>query len=70
MLINSNNAEVQLKTNETSESLIRRFKKKVYKSGCLEKYKEKMYFVKKSDKKRMEKKRTIFLEKKKKNDNK
>ena len=41
MLINSNNAEVQLKTNETSESLIRRFKKKVYKSGCLEKYKEK-----------------------------
>jgi len=53
----TNNAEVKLKEGESVEHLIKRFRKKVSKSGCLQKYKENMFFIKKSDKKRQYKKR-------------
>lgn len=56
----TNNAEVRLKEGESLERLIKRFRKKVSKSGCLQKYKEKMFFEKKSDKKRKYKKQKNY----------
>jgi len=47
--------EVEARKNENPHSLIRRFSKKIKDSGILEEYKERMYFVKPSDKKRKEK---------------
>lgn len=47
--------EVKARKNENPHNLIRRFSKKIKDSGILEEYKERMYFVKPSDKKRKEK---------------
>ena len=47
--------EVEARKNENPHNLIRRFSKKIKDSGILEEYKERMYFVKPSDKKRKEK---------------
>jgi|TARA_R110000765_G_scaffold143492_2_gene245128 small subunit ribosomal protein S21 len=50
------NAEVFLRTGETTEKLIRRFGKKVRKERIIEEYRDRMYYEKPSDKKRKKKK--------------
>ena len=50
------NAEVFLRTGETTEKLIRRFSKKVRKERIIEEYRDRMYYEKPSDKKRKKKK--------------
>lgn len=55
------NAEIVPYPDEPIEKVIKRFKKKVFKSKCLEICKEKMRYTKKSDKKRMERKERDFL---------
>jgi len=47
--------EIVPRRNESFEKTVRRFSRKVKKEGIIEKYKEKMYYVKKSDKRRREK---------------
>jgi len=49
------NVEVSLKRGETPERMIKRFVKKVKKEGILEQYRERMYYTKKSEKRRREK---------------
>ena len=44
--------EVTPKKGESIERLIKRFSRKVKKEGVLEKYRESLYYVKKSDRKR------------------
>ena len=51
------NVEVELRERESTERLIRRFIKKVKKEGVLEEYRDRRYFKKKSDVKRLEKRR-------------
>ena len=50
------NAEVFLRTGETTDKLIRRFSKKVRKERIIEEYRDRMYYEKPSDKKRKKKK--------------
>lgn len=59
------NLEVTLNPGESFEKLLKRFKKKVYKDGILEEFKERMYFTKKSDLKRLKRKKSKFLQQKK-----
>ena len=49
------NMEVALRDGETSDRLIRRFIKKMKKSSILDEYRERLYYVKPSDKKRRKK---------------
>lgn len=58
------NVEVKLKKGESVERLIKRFKKKVTKEKILEQCKDKMFFTKKSDRKRLERKKAKYYQKK------
>ncbi len=52
-------ARVELRSNETPEQLLRRFKKEVMKSKVLSDVRRKRWFVSKSELKRIEKKKAI-----------
>ena len=49
------NVEVTLRRNEHPERMIKRFTRKVKKSGILDDYRERMYYTKKSVKRRKQK---------------
>jgi len=51
--------QVNLRPNETQDQLLKRFKKKVMKSGLLTSLRNKRWFVSKSETRRMEKKKAI-----------
>jgi len=51
------NVEVELRERESIERLIRRFIKKVKKEGILEEYNDRQFYKKKSDLKRIKKRR-------------
>ena len=50
---------VNLRPNESQEQLLKRFRKKVAKSGILSTVRRKRWFVSKSEQRRMEKKKAI-----------
>ena len=50
---------VVLRSNESQESLLKRFRKKIVKSGILSSIRDKRWFVSKSETRRMEKKKAI-----------
>ena len=52
-------ATVTLRQNESQDSLLKRFRKKVVKSGVLSTVRRKRWFVSKSETRRMEKKKAI-----------
>ena len=52
-------AKVQLRSNESQEQLLRRFRKKVAKSGVLSTVRRKRWFVSKSELRRIQKKKAI-----------
>ena len=56
---------VTLRSNESQDNLLRRFRKKVIKSGVLSTIRDKRWFVSKSEQRRMEKKKAIRRMKKK-----
>ena len=51
--------QVNLRPNESQDQLLKRFKKKVMKSGLLTALRNKRWFVSKSETRRMEKKKAI-----------
>ena len=50
---------VRLRSNETQEQLLRRFRKKVAKSGVLSTVRRKRWFVSKSELRRIQKKKAV-----------
>ena len=52
-------ASVNLRQNESQDSLLKRFRKKVVKSGVLSTVRRKRWFVSKSEKRRMDKKKAV-----------
>jgi len=50
---------VNLRNNESQDSLLKRFRKKVVRSGVLSTVRRKRWFVSKSEQRRMEKKKAI-----------
>jgi len=52
-------ATVRLREKETSEQLLRRFRKKVTRSGVLGQVRRKRFFTSKSEQRRIEKKKAI-----------
>jgi small subunit ribosomal protein S21 len=52
-------ATVVLRPNESQDQLLKRFRKKVAKSGILSTVRRKRWFVSKSEQRRMEKKKAI-----------
>jgi small subunit ribosomal protein S21 len=50
---------VNLRNNESQDSLLKRFRKKVDRSGVLSTVRRKRWFVSKSEQRRMEKKKAI-----------
>ena len=50
---------VQLRSNESQEALLRRFRKKVAKSGVLSTVRRKRWFVSKSELRRIQKKKAV-----------
>ncbi|MCE9644356.1 MAG: 30S ribosomal protein S21 [Chloroflexi bacterium] len=50
---------VNLRSGESQDSLLKRFRKKVVKSGVLSTIRNKRWFVSKSEQRRMEKKKAI-----------
>jgi small subunit ribosomal protein S21 len=52
-------ASVNLRNGESQDSLLRRFRKKIVKSGILSTIRDKRWFVSKSETRRMEKKKAI-----------
>lgn len=50
---------VNLRSNESQDNLLRRFRKKVVKSGILSTVRRKRWFISKSEERRMEKKKAI-----------
>ncbi len=52
-------ATVNLRSGESQDSLLKRFRKKVVKSGILSTVRNKRWFVSKSETRRMEKKKAI-----------
>ena len=50
---------VNLRNNESQDSLLKRFRKKVVRSGVLSTERRKRWFVSKSEQRRMEKKKAI-----------
>jgi len=52
-------ATVQLRPNESQEQLLKRFRKKVAKSGVLSTVRRKRWFVSKSELRRIQKKKAI-----------
>ena len=56
---------VELKPNESQQNLLKRFHRKVTRSGILRDVRRKRWFVSKSELKRMEKKKAIRRQKRK-----
>ena len=52
-------ASVTLRANESQDSLLKRFRKKVVKSGVLSTVRRKRWFVSKSEQRRMDKKKAV-----------
>ena len=52
-------ASVNLRNGESQDSLLKRFRKKIVKSGILSTIRNKRWFVSKSEQRRMEKKKAI-----------
>jgi len=52
-------AKVTLRSNESQEQLLKRFRKKVVKSGVLSTVRNKRWFVSRNEKRRLEKKKAI-----------
>ena len=52
-------ASVNLRNGESQDSLLKRFRKKVVKSGVLSTIRNKRWFISKSETRRMEKKKAI-----------
>jgi small subunit ribosomal protein S21 len=52
-------ASVNLRNGESQDSLLKRFRKKIIKSGILSTIRDKRWFVSKSETRRMEKKKAI-----------
>jgi small subunit ribosomal protein S21 len=52
-------ASVVLRPNESQDQLLKRFKKKIVRSGILGAVREKRWFVSKSEQRRIEKKKAI-----------
>ena len=52
-------AGVNLRNGESQDSLLKRFRKKIVKSGILSTIRDKRWFVSKSETRRMEKKKAI-----------
>jgi small subunit ribosomal protein S21 len=52
-------ASVNLRNGESQDSLLRRFRKKIIKSGILSTIRDKRWFVSKSETRRMEKKKAV-----------
>ena len=52
-------ASVTLRPNESQDSLLKRFRKKVVKSGVLSTVRRKRWFVSKSEQRRMDKKKAV-----------
>jgi small subunit ribosomal protein S21 len=52
-------ASVTLRPNESQDSLLKRFRKKVVKSGVLSTVRRKRWFISKSEQRRMDKKKAI-----------
>jgi small subunit ribosomal protein S21 len=52
-------ASVNLRNGESQDSLLRRFRKKIVKSGILSTIRNKRWFISKSEQRRMEKKKAI-----------
>ena len=50
---------VSLRQNESQDSLLKRFRKKVVKSGVLSTVRRKRWFVSKSEQRRMDKKKAV-----------
>jgi len=50
---------VNLRNNESQDQLLKRFRKKVVKSGVLSTVRRKRWFISKSEQRRMEKKKAI-----------
>lgn len=50
---------VHLRNGESQDSLLKRFRKKVVKSGVLSTIRDKRWFISKSEQRRMEKKKAI-----------
>ena len=62
-----NLTKVELRNNESQQQLLSRFRKKVAKSGRLKAYRQKRWFVSKSELRRMAKKKAIRKHRRKKN---
>ena len=52
-------ASVNLRNGESQDSLLKRFRKKIVKSGILSTIRNKRWFISKSEQRRMEKKKAI-----------
>jgi small subunit ribosomal protein S21 len=52
-------ASVNLRNGESQDSLLRRFRKKIVKSGILSTIRDKRWFISKSETRRMDKKKAI-----------
>ncbi|HUM48611.1 MAG TPA: 30S ribosomal protein S21 [Anaerolineaceae bacterium] len=52
-------ASVTLRPNESQDSLVKRFRKKVVKSGVLSTVRRKRWFISKGEQKRMDKKKAV-----------
>ena len=52
-------ASVTLRSNESQDSLVKRFRKKVVKSGVLSTVRRKRWFVSKSEQRRMDEKKAV-----------
>ncbi len=63
----NNLAIVNLRAGESQDSLLKRFRKKVVKSGVLSTVRRKRWFVSKSEQRRMEKKKSTRRLKRKQN---
>lgn len=50
---------VTLRNNESQDNLLRRFRKKIIKSGVLSSIRDKRWFISKSEQRRMDKKKAI-----------
>ena len=50
---------VNLRSNESQDNLLRRFRKKIIKSGILSTIRNKRWFISKSEQRRMDKKKAI-----------
>ena len=56
---------VTLRNNESQDNLLRRFRKKIIKSGILSSIRDKRWFISKSEQRRMDKKKAIRRSKRK-----